>query len=155
MLALYADPEAMRFIGGVELDAKAVIGRWLERWKANGFGHFAVERRTDGRLLGRTGIIAWDTRNWHIATISEAGKFAQPELGWAFVREHWGNGYATEAASAVRTWARKERELGRLISLIHPDNTASQRVAKRLGAEPTETVTLGKGVACVVWVHPA
>jgi len=84
MLALYADPGAMRFIGGVELDATAVIGRWLERWKANGFGHFAVERRADGRLLGRTGIIAWDTRNWHIATISEAaGEFAQPELGWA------------------------------------------------------------------------
>ena len=156
LLALYSDPEAMRFIGGVhpDLDTGVVLERWLERWDANGFGHFAVERREDGRLLGRTGIIAWDTRRWQVTTIAEAGEHAQPELGWAFARDYWGNGYATEAARAARCWARNERGLGRLISVIHPDNLPSQRVAVRLSAEPAETVNLFDAGPAVVWVHP-
>jgi RimJ/RimL family protein N-acetyltransferase len=46
----------------------------------------------------------------------------------------------------VRDWAHREAGVGHLISLIHPDNVASQRVAERLGAEPTETVILELGV---------
>jgi RimJ/RimL family protein N-acetyltransferase len=74
-----------------------------------------------------------------------------------FVLEHGkdrGNGYATEAARAVRDWARSERGVGHLISLIVPDNLASQRVAERLGAGPTETVSLSDSGDAVVWVHP-
>ena len=85
----------------------------------------------------------------------KAGAFAQPELGWAVVRAEWGNGYATEAARAVRDWVRAERNVARLISLIAPDNVASQRVAERLGAVPTATVTLFDSWDSVVWEHPA
>ena len=153
-----ADPEVMRFLGGETVPREGVpdvLQRWLDRWAANGFGHFAVERREDGHFLGRIGINVWDARTWRNATIAEAGEHAQPELGWTLGREHWGRGYATEAAHAVRDWSRRERGIGRLISLISPDNIASQRVAERLGAEPTETVTLtDAAVDCVVWVHP-
>jgi RimJ/RimL family protein N-acetyltransferase len=76
------------------------------------------------------------------------------EIGWALVRAHWGRGYATEAARAVRDWARAERGYDRLISLIDPANVASQRVAERLGARPTETVQLFDSGDAVVWVHP-
>ena len=55
-------------------------------------------------------------------TVAEAGEHAQPELGWTLSREHWGHGYATEGAYAVREWARDELGMGHLISLIHPDN---------------------------------
>jgi RimJ/RimL family protein N-acetyltransferase len=152
---LYADAEAMRFIGGVdpELDTVAVIERWLERWNANGFGHFAVELRDDGRFLGRTGFVAWDTRDWRLSTILEAGEHAQTELGWALARESWGNGYATEAALAARAWLRSERSVERLISLIAPDNVRSRRVAEKLGARPEREVTTPHGQA-TVWVHP-
>ena len=151
-----SDPEVMRFIGGVdpEHEASEVVCQWLERWEANGFGHFVVERREDGRFLGRAGLVVWDTQSWRNTTLREAGEHAQPELGWTLVREHWGKGYATEAVQAVRYWAHHELALERLISLIHPDNVRSIRVAERLGAQPTETVTLDSGVAVVVWVHP-
>jgi RimJ/RimL family protein N-acetyltransferase len=49
-----ADPEVMRYLGGRTVpreDVPAVIERWFGRWEANGFGHFAVERREDGRSL--------------------------------------------------------------------------------------------------------
>jgi RimJ/RimL family protein N-acetyltransferase len=113
-----------------------------------------LERRDDGRFVGRTGILVWDTRTWSHTSLAEAGEHAQPELGWALVRAHWGNGYATEAARAVRDWVRRERGVGRLVSLIAPHNAASQRVAERLGATPAETVELRDSGPAVVWVHP-
>jgi RimJ/RimL family protein N-acetyltransferase len=152
-----ADPEAMRFLGGETVpreDVPSVIQKWLDRWEANGVGPFAIERRDDGRVVGRTGLIVWDTREWRNSTYAEAGDHAQLELGWALMPGHWGNGYATEAALAVRDWARQELGIGRLISLINPDNVQSQRVAERLGAKPAETVTLSSAHPAVVWVHP-
>ena len=55
------------------------------------------------------------------------------EIGWMLAREHWGHGYASEAALALRDWALAERGLTRLISLIRPGNEASVRVAARIG----------------------
>jgi RimJ/RimL family protein N-acetyltransferase len=49
------------------------------------------------------------------------------------LRKHWGLGYATEAAAALRDWAFAERGLIRLISLIRPENVQSVRVAERIG----------------------
>jgi RimJ/RimL family protein N-acetyltransferase len=72
------------------------------------------------------------------------------ELGWTLRPAHWGHGYATEAARAVLAWA----PFDRIISLIAPDNLRSQRVAERLGAVPTETVTLWDSSEAVVWLHP-
>jgi RimJ/RimL family protein N-acetyltransferase len=152
---LYSDPIAMRFIGGVsEMDTAEVIRRWLERWEENGVGHFAVERREDGRVLGRTGFVVWDTGDWHVTTRAEAGRRAQPELGWALAREHWGCSYATEAARAARDWAFQEAEVEGLVSVIAPENAPSARVAEKLDAVPRETVELAKHGTAVVWEHP-
>lgn len=54
----------------------------------------------------------------------------------------------------MRDWARRERGLDHLVSLIAPQNVASQRVAERMGATPTETVELFDTHDAVVWVHP-
>ena len=151
------DPVAMRFIGvggaPVPPDACAdVVQKWLDRWQANGFGHFAVERKADGRFLGRTGLLVWDRAGtWEPSDLVRAEE-PEIELGWTLAREHWGNGYATEAALAIRAWAYDDLALDRLISIIHPDNAASQRVAQRLGAVPGETIETTHGPA-VVWVH--
>jgi RimJ/RimL family protein N-acetyltransferase len=146
---LLGDPEATRFIGGTAPpDAwPAIVEKWRWRWEANGVGPFIVLRRDDGRWLGRAGIIVWDTRGWTQSTYADAGAFAQPELGWAFVRAVWGNGYATEAAGAVRDWV----AIAGLVSVIAPENVASQRVAERLGAVASETVRLNDTGDAVVW----
>ena len=153
---LLADPEVMRFLGGQVVpreDVPAVIEKWLGRWTANRMGPFMLERRDDGRFVGRCGILVWDTRDWRISTLAEAGEFAQLEIGWALVRAHWGRGYATEAARAVGSWARAERGVEALVSVIAPDNVASRRVAERLGARPGETVKLANSSEAVVWRH--
>jgi RimJ/RimL family protein N-acetyltransferase len=154
------DPEAMRFIGiggrtVAPEDCAGVVRRWIDRWEANGFGQFALERRGDGRFLGRAGLLVWDAAGADGWEQSDLLRAADPriELGWTLAREHWGRGYATEAALAVRDWAYGELGLERLISIIHPDNAASQAVARRLGAVPGERVATTHGPA-VVWVHP-
>lgn len=152
---MLGDPEVMRFLGGQAVPAQevpAVVGKWIERWELHGLGPFVVERKEDGRFLGRTGILVWDTRTWVHAEPGEI-EYAQPELGWAYARLTWGNGYATEAAGAVRGWVRRERGVDRLISLIVPTNVRSCGVAERLGAVPTETVTLHGTDDAVIWVH--
>jgi RimJ/RimL family protein N-acetyltransferase len=158
VLELVSDPVAMAFIGGVHPDAVSdpalVVRRWLDRWQENGCGPFSVVRRSDDRWLGRAGVLVWDRRTWTQGSFSTAGEFAQPELGWALVREHWGRGYATEAALAAREWAYRELGAWRLVSLIAPANTRSAAVAERLGARPRETVTLVDSGAVVVWEHP-
>ncbi len=157
-LDLITDPVAMEHIGGVHpqaaSDPEFVVRRWLERWDDNGCGPFSVIRREDGRWLGRVGVLVWDVRAWTHTTFASAGEFAQPELGWALASEHWGRGYATEAALAVREWAYAERAFERLVSLIAPVNVRSQRLAERLGATPGETIELFDNGPHVVWEHP-
>ena len=87
---------------------------------------FSLERREDGRVLGRAGFLRWDPGTWQVGG-------DEVELGWLLAREHWGRGYATEAALTLRDWAFDEQGLTRLISLIQHENVRSIRVAERVG----------------------
>ncbi|HEX7525531.1 MAG TPA: GNAT family N-acetyltransferase [Gaiellaceae bacterium] len=156
LLDFVGDGEVMRWIGsepgGLPV-ATEHVERWIRRWEADGIGTFVVVLENDGRLLGRVGPLVWNARTWETSSFDAAGDDAQVELGWALAREHWGNGYATEAARAVRKWLYDTHGLERLISLIDPENVRSARVAEKLGAEPAETVQTPHGPA-IVWVHP-
>jgi len=133
---MYADPEVMRYIGSGETLNRTATRAWvrkaLQRWKANGVGHFVIEH--DGVVVGRTGFLVWDADEWRTGTLNELGDRAAVELGWMLGREHWGHGYAAEAATACRDHAFADLGLERLISLIAPGNERSVRVAERIGS---------------------
>lgn len=155
-LAFLRDPEVMRFVGGVEdASIEQIVQRWIDRWEENGYGYVLLERREDGIVVGRSGVILWDTRGpWRPgATRAETDGRGQPELGWTLAREHWGFGYATEAARAVREWAYAELGVERLVSLTDPRNARSIAVVDRLGGEPVELVPTVHGAA-IVWEYP-
>jgi RimJ/RimL family protein N-acetyltransferase len=137
--------------------ARAMIEGGIGGWKTDGVGPFVIETAAgDGQVVGQAGLMIFDTRGWIPSSWSAAGSYAQPELGWALIRTHWGHGYATEAAAAIREWARRRRSLDRLVSLISPDNARSQRVARRLGAVPAETITPVDSLrTTVVWRYPS
>ena len=126
----YADPEVVRFMGdgstATLAEVEEGIAQWLERWESWGMSLFSLERREDGSVLGRVGFLRWDPETWEVGG-------DETELGWLLAREHWGRGYATEAALALRDWAFDDRGLIRLISLIHPTNERSIGVAERIG----------------------
>ena len=132
-----------------------MIEGMMDSWRIDGLGPFVLETSTGRQVVGQAGLMIFDTRGWMPSTWAKAGRHAQPELGWALMRAHWGRGYATEAAAAIRDWAQRRRKIDRLVSLISPDNVRSQRVAERLGALPTETITPAHSKrAVVVWRHP-
>ena len=126
----YADPEVVQFMGDGSTatleEVEQGIARWLERWESWGMSLFVLERREDGRIVGRAGFLRWDPEAWEVGG-------DETELGWLLAREHWGHGYATEAALALRDWAFQDRGLTRLISLVNHENLRSIRVAERIG----------------------
>jgi RimJ/RimL family protein N-acetyltransferase len=154
LLEFAGDGEVMRWIagepGGREV-ALEHVERWLARWDANGVGQFVV--LLGERIIGRVGLLVWDSRSWETSSYDLAGDAAESELGWAISSGYWGQGYATEAARAARTWAYEKRGVGRLISLIDPRNVRSIRVADKLGAEPEQLVHSSFGPT-LVWLHP-
>jgi RimJ/RimL family protein N-acetyltransferase len=152
LLEYVRDPEVMRWIGGETGDLAATVAtieRWLARWDESGIGTFSVVH--EGHVVGRVGFLIWDAQRWDISSYAAA---AEPvtELGWTIARRHWGHGYATEAARALRPWA-YEHGVESLISLINPANVRSIRVAEKLDAVPTDTVEVA-GSPAVIWRHP-
>ncbi len=130
LVEAYSDAETMRYIGdGATKDlagTEDAIRRWLQRWDEWEIGFFVLERKEDARVVGRSGFLRWDPQTWEVGG-------PETEIGWTVARAHWGRGYATEAALAMRDWAFGERGLTRLISLIQPGNQRSVRVAEKLG----------------------
>jgi RimJ/RimL family protein N-acetyltransferase len=110
--------EGSRSLGDAWRDMAALAGHWALK----GFGHWALELRATGTLVGRAGL--YHPPDW-----------PGLEIGWTVARPHWGNGYAGEAARAAMDWAGTELGAGHLISLIADDNRRSQRVAEKLGME--------------------
>jgi RimJ/RimL family protein N-acetyltransferase len=129
MIAINLDAEVTEFLNRPADDAaaRAFHGAMLDHWARFGFGLFAVEGRVGelrGTLLGFVGIS-------YPEFLPELA--ARPELGWRLGRAAWGSGYATEGALAARDDAFARLALPELISIIHPDNVRSQRVATKVG----------------------
>lgn len=161
LYVLFADPEVMSGLHRATItsdeETRAIIEGGIRDWARDGVGPFVIETAVgEQQVLGQAGVMIFDTRGWLPSSWSAAGSFAQPELGWALVRAHWGHGYATEAAAAILEWACRSRSLDQLVSLISPDNARSQRVARRLGAVPAEIIApAGSNGTRVVWRYPS
>ena len=160
LYGLFSDAKVMRALGkepvSAATEAQPLIESGIRSWQTDGLGPFIIEtRETNPQTVGQAGLMIFDRRDWTPSTWANAGTHAQPELGWALIRAHWGRGYATEAAAAIVRWAYAQPAIERLVSLISTDNVRSQRVAERLGATPTDTVTRDSGEVTVVWEHPA
>jgi RimJ/RimL family protein N-acetyltransferase len=129
---IVADPEVGRYTGGVQdrLEAWRSIALYLGHWELRGFGQWALEERSSGRLVGRAGL--WFPEGW-----------PELEVGWLLGRSVWGQGYATEAGRASISWARSTLGLRRIGSVINPDNARSIAVAERLGMTFDRTDAVG------------
>jgi RimJ/RimL family protein N-acetyltransferase len=145
----FSDPAVMRLVGaGLPLrrdEIEVMIERISQRFDQDGFGQLGVERRADGRLIGRAGLLAVDPVTWQGGSRSEIGERAKIEIGWTFERQAWGQGYAFEAARAIRDWAGTTLGLSQLVSIIQLGNTRSIRLAERLGERRDRRITTSFG----------
>ena len=146
---MYADPEVMRYVGdGRTLthgDTERSVKRMIERWEADGFGLFTTVRKDDGAIIGRVGLLVWNTDTWEPTTRAAAANVpSEVEVGYTLGRPYWGQGLATEAAGAVRDYALLELGAERLIALIIHGNSASENVARKLGLAYERDIMLGR-----------
>lgn len=127
--------EIMRYLGGRTFDriqAWRHLAYQIGHWHMLGHGYYAVEEKDTGTLVGRVGYT------------SHPG-WPGFELGWTIIPEYQGRGYATEAARFLLQYAFETMKLPRVVSLIHPDNAPSRRVAEKLGQTidgQTEVLTM-------------
>lgn len=125
--AMLSDPETARYITADHKPVTDELNGWRNaaimagHWALHGFGMFVVEEKASGHYVGRVG--PWFPPRW-----------PGFEVGWGIAREFRGKGYATEAAHASILWVFENLEVDRIVHCIDPENTASQGVARRLGA---------------------
>lgn len=144
LVEVFGDPDAMRYVGNGRTRTVEELCLALERGISleaeRGFNMFVVVRRKDGRVLGDCGLSVWQPTG-------------ETEIGWRFAKEHWGHGYAAESAKAVLQFAAEEVGLSRLISVIHPENVASRRLAERLGFVPEREEEV-HGIPVIYYARP-
>jgi len=132
-----ANPDVMRFLGGKTMsrvEAWRHMAFLVGHWQLRGYGYYALEEKATGRLVGRAGFTF--PAGWPAF-----------ELGWTIAPECQRRGFATEAARTLLDHAFDALDQPHVISLIHPDNTPSRRVAEKLGETiEGETEVLGMQV---------
>jgi RimJ/RimL family protein N-acetyltransferase len=145
LAAMYADPEVARFLDGAPLDRDEAWRRLalhVGHWALRGYGGFAAVEKSSGATVGRCG--PWFPEGWPAL-----------EIGYSFLREFWGRGYATEAAIACARHAYQSLRAPEVISLVSSDNLRSQRVAERGGAKlEREIVLRGRPLRVFLWPRP-
>jgi len=122
--AMCADVEVMRYLNdGCALDRQDAwrqMAMLAGHWALRGYGMWAVEERATGSFVGRVGLHR--PEGW-----------PGLEITWAIAPSFWGMGFASEAARTALREAFETMGADKVISLIHPDNARSIRVAERLG----------------------
>jgi len=121
--SMTADPDTMRFIGGVASRAEAWRQLCTMRgaWDIRGFAMFSVIERASGQWVGRLG--AWEPEGW-------PGK----EVGWGVAPAFAGRGYAYESAVAAMVHVFDTLGWTEVIHSIDPENARSIALAQRLGS---------------------
>jgi len=131
MVLVLADPDLCRFIGGDPPTFEGLRDRYRR---------LTVGGSADGRQAWRNWVVCTRQPRRAIgtlqATITAGGTYA--EVAWVIAQAQWGQGYATEAATAVLDWLDQIR-VERITTQIHPNNFPSVTVAERIGLLPTAT----------------
>lgn len=126
-------PEVQRWIGAAEPgeQGEPFIARMRRNQLELGWALWAVELRhkAAGEDLGPIGFAGFGTES-----------LPEPELAWTFIPGVWNKGYATEAGIAARDYGFGVLGMKRAVSVIDPSNTASVRVAQKVGLVLTGTV---------------
>ncbi|HMV86569.1 MAG TPA: GNAT family N-acetyltransferase [Blastocatellia bacterium] len=139
ILKLLNEPSFLQYIGdkGVRTldDARSyILAGPMEMYARLGFGLYLVQAKADGRSMGICGLIKRDT-------------LPGVDIGFAFLPEFWGKGYAYEAAAAALNYGRDTLGFKRIVAITSPDNAASGRLLEKLGLRFERMIRLSEGAA--------
>lgn len=136
LMSLLSDPDVVRYIGNGSIRDKEGgqdFLNWIYRTYEFGqnYGLMVLVNKEDNSLIGHAGFVP--------QTID--GK-EEIEIGYWIAKRYWGRGYASEAAQTLLDYGRTQSKLERLIALIQPANTASQKVAEKIGMTLEKEIVL-------------
>ena len=125
ILNLVNEPAFKKYIGdrGIRTldDAKEYLRNGpIGSYECNGFGLYLVSRKNDQVPLGMCGLVKRE-------------QFEHPDLGFAFLKQHWANGYAYESSRATIEHARQDLGLTYVIAVANADNESSIKLLQKLG----------------------
>lgn len=136
-----SDPEVMRFIGDgrpfTRDETLENLSRIIEVFEQRGYGRLALEKKDSGELIGYCGLGNG---------VEEVGV----ELVYLLARAEWGNGIATEAASAALRYGFEVLDFNSIAALTRPNNWRSRRVMERLHMR-FECDAVYHGYSCVCY----
>ena len=143
LCSMLSDKEMTEFIGNGKTRNKEESINFME-WifkhydQHKEFGLKLLVRKDDGELIGHAGIVPQKIE----------GK-DELEIGYWIAREHWGSGYASEAAKTLLDRGLSLLREGRFISLIQKPNLASRRVAEKTGMKLEKEIILADKQVCL------
>jgi RimJ/RimL family protein N-acetyltransferase len=123
-----ADPVVMEHFLATQTAAETrqFLDKINQHYQKYGYTLYAVELKATGEVIGFTGLLKVGF---------EAHFTPAVEIGWRLAKEHWGNGYAPEAAKAVLKMAFEKFNLEKVVSFTAATNKNSQRVMQKIGLQ--------------------
>jgi ribosomal-protein-alanine N-acetyltransferase len=137
LVLLWTDPEVTRYMGGPRDEASLakVLHETADEPSPEMYDLWPVEDKASGDVIGDCGLIQ--------KRIDGADEI---ELVYVITRDRWGRGYAGEIARALKDYGFEDLGLTRIVSLIDPENSVSQRVAEGIGMSLEKMVERPGGV---------
>lgn len=134
ILELLNTPGWLRFIGDRNVHDTDGANQYLENgprksYRDNGFGLWKVSSSATGAPIGMCGLL-------------KRPELEHPDIGFAFLPEHAGKGFAFEAASEVLKLARDKYHLTTLFAIVQPDNTRSIALLRKHNFHFVRTITV-------------
>lgn len=135
LFLLDSNPEVMKYVGGVvstKIEQSQQMIEFIQKqYKENRVGRLAVIEKSTNTLIGWSGL--------KYLTSEINGMKNVYELGYRFLPEYWGKGYATETARAALNYAFNEIKTDVVYAMAVTENTGSNRVLQKLGFEELGT----------------
>jgi RimJ/RimL family protein N-acetyltransferase len=125
-----SDPNVMQYIGkGKAQSRKQVMEVILDisnHWQQHGFGRWGIVHKEDRKPIGLCGL-------------SYLEDSLEVEVGYTLAQAYWGQGFASEVASASLRYGFEVVKLDRIVAVAYPENAASRRVMEKLGMRFVKT----------------
>lgn len=146
VLELLNSPGWLRFIGDRNVRTPDQAKGYLENgpiksYKENGYGLSCVEKKEDGRAIGMCGLLRRD----HLE---------HPDIGFAFLPDYQGKGYALEIASATMRYTKEKLGIKKVAAITAPDNGKSIRLLENIGMKYNKAFTFpGSGEELLLFIN--
>jgi ribosomal-protein-alanine N-acetyltransferase len=146
LAAIWTDPDVTRYMGGPRDPARIrdMLAEDLPADPPDPFNLWPVIEKATGRIVGHCGLLE-----------KEVDGQDEVDLTYVFARSAWGQGYATEIATALRDYAFADLGLARLVAVIDHENTGSQRVALKVGMRYEKDALRSDGVTRRIYMMEA